>query len=129
VSQLKNNVLIIESDPDDLESMVGCLTSKGHRVIGALKGEGLLDLIAALIRPCAILLAMAQDPLPLLERVRAIPAWRATPVIVISSLQLEELPAGADELLHKPLNFDELLAAVGRYCRSVPVRGGGLLSG
>jgi DNA-binding response OmpR family regulator len=58
-----------------------------------------------------------------LQALRRVPAWMSTPVIVVTSCDMEDmvvaaLYADADDVLPKPLNIAELRARVARRLRS-----------
>lgn len=101
------------------------LTAACHEVLQAATGEEALRLARA-ERPRLILLDMVLPDISGIEvcrRLRADPATRDTPVIVISASvqresRLQALAAGADDFLAKPLNETVLMARIRSLMRA-----------
>jgi CheY-like chemotaxis protein len=132
-------VLIIDDDPDFLLAVGHLLESRHYRVRAAPDGEQGFDL-AREIQPDLILLDVMMrertEGFFTLERIRATPSLRHTPVIVISSIYTEypgfrvDPGAGwlpADLFLAKPVEPSRLLAEAERLIQARPIRtaGGG----
>lgn len=113
---VKEQVLLIEDEPQMRRFLRITLQSQGFRLIEAATGqEGLQQ--AASRNPDVVLLDLGlpdMDGLMVTERLRE---WTQTPIIVISAREQEQdkvraLDAGADDYLTKPFNAGELLARI-----------------
>lgn len=124
------SVLIIDDDPDFLEAVGHLLETRGYRVWTARDGGDGFDLARA-IEPDLILLDVMMrertEGFFTLERIRATPSIRQTPVIVLSSIYAEfpgfrvNPGAGwlpADLFLAKPVEPARLLAEADRLLSS-----------
>lgn len=121
------NVLIVEDDPDTREMLAHLLTTEGFHAVPAEDGLEALHLLRTVRRrapeqPCLVLLDLKMPRLGGNEFRRAQlgdPIVAAVPVAVISgATDAEQRGAslGAVATLTKPLDFDELLDVVRRYC-------------
>jgi CheY-like chemotaxis protein len=126
----QKKVLIIDDDPDFVRAVRFLLESAGYGVSAAPDGrEGLAQ--AKTLRPDLILLDIMMrertEGFFTLEQIRATPALRATPVIVVSSIYTDHpvfrvspqagwLPA--DLFLPKPVDPEKLLAESARLTAS-----------
>lgn len=132
-------VLIIDDDPDFLVAIAHLLKSCGYEVRTAPDGQQGFNL-AREVEPDLILLDVMMrertEGFFTLERIRATPSLRQTPVIVISSIYTEfpgfrvDPGAGwlpADVFLAKPVDPARLLAEAERLIKagSVAVPAGG----
>lgn len=114
-------VLVVDDNPLMQQVISRFLVSQGYSVAVARNGEEALDLARA-ATPRLLLLDMRlpdQDGPELLAALRREPALRACPAIAVSGLGEDDrertVAAGFDAFLAKPLDLDELLAAVQRY--------------
>jgi two-component system, sensor histidine kinase and response regulator len=102
-------VLVVDDDSHIRESVSAILESDGHLVEAVGDGEAALAWVARSL-PDVMVLDLAMPGLGGLEtcrRVRAMPAARHMPIIVLTGLDarahaLEALDAGADEFIAKP---------------------------
>jgi CheY-like chemotaxis protein len=62
------------------------------------------------------------DGLLALERIRADPAWRSIPVVVMTAAQLPTGASGWDALLRKPFEVDALFELVRSLAGPPPAR-------
>jgi CheY-like chemotaxis protein len=108
-------VLVVD-DEEDLRVLLRlCLNRRGHHVIEAADGDEALALMSH-VRPEAVLLDLrmpGRDGWTTLEAMRADPALRQLPVIVLSAYATTASRARATALgcvgyLTKPFRFDEL---------------------
>ena len=119
-------VLVVEDNPANMTLAVFLLQSVGHSVLSAMDAEAGLAL-ARSEQPNLILMDIQ---LPLLDgyeatrRIKADPALRAIPIIVITSCALsgdheKARAAGCDAYFSKPFSPRQLLAKVREYLSSV----------
>lgn len=117
-AQGQPRVLVIEDDPSALELIQKVLESAGMQAVPARDGvEGLR--LAREVQPAAITLDLLMprvDGWAVLRELKADPATRAVPVVILSCMDRKEagLRAGADAFLVKPLDRGELLGALRR---------------
>src|SRR5467141_5444363 len=115
-------ILVVEDQEDNRQILRDLLTSVGYEVIQAENGEEALA-TAARERPDLILMDIQ---LPLLDgyevtrRIKADPALRAIPVIVVTSYSLsgdeaKARAAGCDDFVPKPFSRRQLMAKVREY--------------
>jgi CheY-like chemotaxis protein len=114
-------VLIVEDDADVREMMAQLLTLEGFDAVTATDGvEALVKLEAAGPQPHVIVLDMMMprmDGWTFVDRQISMPAIAEIPVIIVSAApadRLRAVPVAA--VLQKPVNFDELLAALRTHC-------------
>jgi DNA-binding response OmpR family regulator len=116
-------VLVVEDDPDMRESMESVLTSAGHSIATAADGsEALSWLSGDHPPPCLIVLDLmmpGMNGFELRARLRADPALSRIPVLVLTGAGTLADRKGAElqaEILRKPIDLHELLAAIRRHC-------------
>ncbi len=121
------NVLIVEDDPDIREMLTTLLATAGFYAVGAGDGLEALHLLRTVRHrapeaPCLVLLDLKMPRLGGNEFRKAQlgdPTVANVPVAVMSgAADLEERAEamGAVATLSKPLNCDELIQVVRRYC-------------
>ena len=119
---MSKRILVIEDQEDNRQILQDLLTSADFEVIEAVDGEAGVAAAAAQ-RPDLILM---DTQLPLLDgyeatrRIKADPALRAIPIIVITSYALsgddeKARAAGCDAYFSKPFSPRQLLAKVREY--------------
>ena len=122
-------VLVVEDEPAIRMFLVDALQDEGYEVMPAANGAQALELLAAeQWRPSVILLDMlmpAMDGAAFAEAYRRSPEPHA-PIVVITAFRSQEhraAAAGAEEVLIKPVELDDLLNQVDRYARARPTAG------
>jgi DNA-binding response OmpR family regulator len=128
--------LVIDDDPVTAELIAVALEAldascewvgDGRRAMDRLEGEP-VDLVILDVRLPRV------SGMEVLQALRRDPFWMSTPVIVVTSCDLEDivvaaLHADADDVLAKPLNIAELRARVARRLRSSAPRRTAALAG
>ncbi len=112
-------VLCVDDEPAVLEALGDALRFKGYRVVFASDGRGALEALAR-ERPQLILLDIRMpgpDGYAVCRRVKADPATRGIPVILLTGVSDEALTrrafmAGADLALQKPVETAVVLRTV-----------------
>ena len=114
---VKRTVLVVEDDPAVSELLVVLLNERGYGAIPAYDGQSAIRL-ARELRPHLITLDLAlpgSDGHAVLESLKANPATREIPVVVISAFT-QVLPAGDRKklayLLGKPFDVTEVMEIV-----------------
>ena len=112
-------VLIVDDDPDTVETMRDILEAEGHTVLSARNGlEGLE--VALRTVPDLVLLDLdmpVMDGRAFLASVRRTPELAGVTVVVLSGA--DDVPA-ACESVQKPLRLDTLLGLIGRVADAAP---------
>jgi two-component system cell cycle response regulator DivK len=119
---MSKRILVVEDQPDNRRILRDLLTSAGYQIIQAENGEEALAAVAR-DRPDLILMDIQ---LPLLDgyeatrRIKADPATRAIPIIVVTSYALsgdenKARAAGCDAYVTKPYSPRALLAKIREY--------------
>ena len=111
-------ILVIDDDPDVIYLLRENLGEAGYRVVGALSGQDGLQK-ARELRPFAITLDIMmpnKDGWEVLHELKAHPATRDIPIIVVSIVDNKELGyrLGAFDYLLKPIDRDTVITALGR---------------
>ncbi|HKE94038.1 MAG TPA: response regulator, partial [Povalibacter sp.] len=108
-------ILIVEDEAALRQSLVASFTAAGFTVDEAADGEE--GLFSALEYPLdAAVVDLGLPKLPGLDLIRQLRAKQKTlPVLVLTThisgkCTVEVLEAGADDYIHKPFQFEELLA-------------------
>jgi DNA-binding response OmpR family regulator len=117
-------ILIVEDDADTRDMIGRFLELEGFAVETAANGRQALDRLDAGARACVILLDLM---MPIMDgwEFRRIQASRSAlsqiPVIVFSAAGRDRMAQiDANDYLSKPVDLDELLARISRYCRPLP---------
>ena len=113
-------VLIVDDDDDVRQLLKRRFLGEGYRVALAANGEEGIE-IARRIRPAAITLDImmpSMDGWSVLRELKADPELHTIPVIVVSIVSDSELgfSLGASDYLTKPVERDQLLEVMRRYC-------------
>ena len=126
-------ILLVEDNRDDEELTIMALREGGvvNRIEVARDGAQAIELATRIQEsggelPSAVLLDLKMpklDGFQVLERLRAMPAWRLVPVVVMTSSSHEEdairsYCSGANSFVRKPVDFDgfrEAIRKVGIY--------------
>lgn len=116
-------VLVVEDDPDMRESMESVLTYAGHTIATVADGvEALSWLSGDRPHPCVIVLDLmmpGMNGLELRSRLRADPHLSTIPVVVLTGAGTLADRSAAEleaEILRKPIDLRDLLAAIHRHC-------------
>lgn len=122
----RDYVLIVEDDPDMRESMESVLTYAGHAITAVADGlEALSWLAGDRPHPCVIVLDLmmpGMNGFELRSRLRADPALSSIPVVVLTGAGRLADRKGAElqaEILRKPIDLRDLLAAIHRHCPAI----------
>jgi two-component system cell cycle response regulator DivK len=119
---MTKRILVVEDQADNRQILRDLLTSEGYRVIEAQDGEEGIRAAKA-ERPDLILMDIQ---LPLLDgyeatrRIKADPALRAIPIIVVTSYSLsgdeaKARAAGCDDFVPKPYSRRQLMDKISQY--------------
>jgi len=115
-------VLVVEDDRDIRASLEEVLTDVGYQVEGAGNGRAALD---ALRRGAGADLIVLDLMMPVMDgwtfcqETERDPAFAAIPILIVSAVtRLDPRTAHVRSVaqLSKPLNFDDLLAALALHC-------------
>lgn len=113
-------ILVVEDDPANLELLTDLLAAHGYRVCEAKDGSTAIEM-ARTERPRLILMDLGLpglDGIETTERLKADPALRSIPVVVVTAhsrlRELEARAAGCDGFLTKPIHAPILLDTVSR---------------
>lgn len=115
---MAQKILVVDDMPKNVKLLQDILEVKGYEVVTASSGQEALDRIRS-DKPDLLLLDVMMPGMTgyeVCQAIRADPAIRVLPVVLVTALDQSErvkgLDAGADDFLTKPINQPELLARV-----------------
>jgi two-component system, chemotaxis family, chemotaxis protein CheY len=109
-------VLVVDDDPDILQTLALCLSTEGYRVLMAANGQEALDVLAR-DKPACVLLDLMMPVMDGWQFVSELETrgWRRMPILVLSAdraVQQHSAKLRAEAYLAKPFDLDELLSKV-----------------
>jgi signal transduction histidine kinase/CheY-like chemotaxis protein len=115
-------VLVVDDNPINLRVATALVEKAGFMPVGASSGEEALKLAQA-YPVCLVLMDCHMpdmDGFEAAERLRALPGWKATPVVAVTASATPDdveasRRAGMVELLPKPLRLEPLAEVLRRY--------------
>lgn len=115
-------ILFIEDEPDIVMLMQTRLKSRGYEMLSAFDGEEGLKMVQE-EKPDLILLDVVMpkiDGLTVCSRLKADPQTKHIPIIIVSASGGKDLPerclaAGADDVIIKPYEAEELLDKIAKW--------------
>lgn len=114
-------VLVVDDEPNILETLSFVLEMEGFRVATAEDGEEALAQVAALRPPVVVLDAMMprRDGFDVCRTIKADPGLAGVHVVMLTAMgqkadRERALAAGADHFMTKPFDEEELLALLRR---------------
>ncbi len=113
-------ILLVEDDFAIRETVSECLEAEGYRVHACEDGAVALEALQRGERPSVVVVDLVMPVMSggeLIERMRAEPGLRDLPVVLMTAALAEQdrVPAGADTILAKPFDLEQLLRAVSRH--------------
>ncbi len=125
----KNNILIVDDDPQIRKMLMAVLDDEGYKVIECESGKSAARL-SVTAKPDLTLLDLNLPDMDGRDVVKSLREWCQTPIIIVSSRSADEdmielLKLGADDYVVKPFNFDLLLARIAAHLRKSAVREAG----
>ena len=111
-------ILVVDDDPDIREALRDILDDAGYSVVLAFHGQMALELLGTMGPPCLVLLDWmmpVMDGAQFLHLLRENPLYDTVKVILCTASG-RDVPPGAQGLLRKPFELDELLSVVARSC-------------
>jgi CheY-like chemotaxis protein len=114
-------VLVVDDEPNIVETLSFVLEMEGFRVATAEDGEQALAQVAALRPPVVVLDAMMprRDGFDVCRTIKSDPGLAGTHVVMLTAMgqkadRERALAAGADHFMTKPFDEEELLALLRR---------------
>ena len=109
-------ILVVDDDPDILQTLALCLSTEGYRVAMASNGQEALDTLGR-EKPACILLDLMMPVMDGWQFVQELErrGGRNAPLLILSadrSVQSHAAKLRADAFLAKPFDLDELLGKV-----------------
>jgi two-component system, chemotaxis family, chemotaxis protein CheY len=109
-------VLVVDDDPDILQTLALCLSTEGYKVLMAGNGQEALDVLSG-ERPSCVLLDLMMPIMDGWQFVSELETrgWRRMPILVLSAdraVQQHSSKLKAEAYLAKPFDLDELLGKV-----------------
>ncbi|MFN2432213.1 MAG: response regulator, partial [Gemmatimonadota bacterium] len=118
----RKTVVLVDDDVEIRHVMTAILSHEGYDVATASNGLEAMTRLRAMRRPCVILLDLmmpVMDGWQFRARQKDDPGLAEIPVVVLSAVpNVSDRAASlqADAYLQKPVDLDDLLQTVGRYC-------------
>jgi len=125
----KVTLLIVDDDEDTRAVLADCVADRGFHIVLARRGDEALAL-AQSARPDVILLDLRMpelDGFEVMRRLRADPATREIPVIVLSAEAIDRMELALEEsgcvaAIKKPCSVEALVEAIERVVEADPTR-------
>lgn len=111
-------ILLVEDDVAIRESLTECLELAGHAVRATAGGPEALAWLREGNRPRVVLLDLIMPGMggdEVVEELRAEPATRDLPVVLMTAASPDEVRSRVDALLAKPFELADLLAVVEKF--------------
>jgi DNA-binding response OmpR family regulator len=115
---MRKTVLIVEDDPDNLETLSDLLIEEGYEVVTARSRREARDRL----HRYQLCLVLADYLLPdgtgdeVVQLVRTYPEHRDVPVMILTAATASQMDNVDVPVLKKPISLEELLAAVRAQC-------------
>jgi signal transduction histidine kinase len=115
----RSSVLVVDDEATNFEIIEAFLNPHAYELHYASNGEAALTSLHV-TQPDVILLDVMMpglDGLEVCKRIKTLPQWQTTPIIMVTALSTKKdlarcIEAGADDFLGKPINSIELRARV-----------------
>jgi CheY-like chemotaxis protein len=110
-------ILVVDDDPDNLESMVDLLDEEGFEVLSARTGREAQDCIGG-TEPCLVLIDYVLPDMTGADLARVLRQRDGPPlpIVILTALrQVADAPRDVP-VLKKPLSFEDLLRVLRQYC-------------
>jgi CheY-like chemotaxis protein len=123
-----HTVLIVDDDRDTLQTMEAVLGIIEMNVRTAHSGYAAIDLVAAGLRPCLMLVDLRMpvlDGWETLKQIRRLPGMASSPAVAFTGEPPDyarAARAGFDGYLRKPVTYELVVETVQRHCRPDPTR-------
>jgi CheY-like chemotaxis protein len=118
----RHTVLVVDDVAETRDAIVALLLTKGFDAVGAASGIVALELFAAGMRPCVVILDVRMpemDGWELWARMKAEEELARIAVVILTAEPADHARAeavGIRELLRKPVDGRALVDVVGRHC-------------
>jgi CheY-like chemotaxis protein len=125
-AQETKSIMIVEDDYDVRDALVQVLEYEGYQVASAANGQEAIDRLRDGASPSLILLDLmmpVMDGRQFRARQMEDPSLAAIPVIIISAdgrVDQKAAAMGVAAYLKKPIEVDNLLDLIARYCGAAP---------
>ena len=125
-SPIRPGALVVEDDDNIAYLLQFMLERENFRVDLQREGRSAMTYVQSQPPVDIVLLDVMLpfvDGFQLVELIRATPAWRAVPVLMLTAKTREQdavraLDSGASDYIHKPFAPNELMARVRRYTKA-----------
>ena len=116
------SILVVDDEMSIVDALGDVLRWEGYPVLTAHNGQRALEELARAEISLVLLDCMmpVMDGLVALERIRAQPVWRVTPVVLMTAASPPGGASGWDGILHKPFEVSALFALVHRLAGPPP---------
>jgi len=116
MSDIPLKILVVDDEPAIRRFLRASLSSHGHTILEASRGEDALA-AAASGHPDLVILDLGLPDIDGVEVTRRLREWTAIPIVILSVRDHEDdkiaaLDAGADDYLTKPFGIGELMARI-----------------
>ena len=121
---MTHSVMVVDDDLDIRAALIDVLQDNGFHAVGAVNGKDALDQLHATPqeqKPCLIVLDLmmpVMDGVTFRAEQLKSPEIASIPVVVVTAYReiADQALMKITDYLRKPLNIDDLITAVRRYC-------------
>jgi len=117
-----NNILIVEDDEAIRSTLKFALELEGYKVFSAVNGQEGVTVFKTMPKPCVVLLDLMMPVMngwEFIEVVEKDEELATVPIILVTAFSDQAKTIRAKGIVKKPVDWDELVTIVRRWCPAI----------